>query len=122
MASLFIIKSIGINKHVTAIYVIFNIIILGLNYEDRFIKTIITKKIYIVKNLKAKMLIKINVINSKEINISITKKIIYVNFYEVDIFIFTKLYAKNLISRVIYVKSIIFISFYSTAVLPIYYI
>jgi len=94
----------------------------GLNHEGKSVKTIIIKEIYIVKNLKTKILIKLNVISLKKININITKKIIYVNFYNVDISILTKLYARNPVSRVIYIKSTVFIPLYSTAVLLIYHI
>lgn len=67
------------------------------------------------------MLIKINVIGLKK-NINMAKKTVYVSFYDVDIPIFTKLYARNLISRIIYIKSTVFIPFYSTAALLIYHI
>jgi len=122
MASPFTIKNIGINKHAITNYAILNIIILGLNHEDRPVKTVITKKIYIVEGLKAKMLIEINVISSKKKNINMAKKIVYVGFCDVDIPILTKPHARNPVSRIIYIKSTVFIPPYSTAALLIYHI
>jgi len=96
--------------------------ILGLNHEDRPIKAVIIKEIYIVEGLKAKMLIGINVMGPKKINISMAKKTVYVDFYDVNILILTKPHARNPVSRIIYIKSTVFIPPYSTAALPIYHI
>lgn len=122
MASPFTVKDIGTNKHATADYAILNIIIPGLNHEGRPVKTIITKKAHIVKGLKAKILIRINVMGPKEININMAKKTAHVGFYDVNIPILTKPHARNPVSRVIYIKSTVFIPFYSTAALPIHHI
>jgi len=122
MVSLFTVRDIGINKHVTTDYAILNIVMLGLNHEGRFVKAVITKEIYIVKGLKAKMLIEVDVIGPKKININMTKKTVYVGFCDIDVPVFTKSYARNLVSRIIYIKSTVFIPPYLTAALLIYHI
>jgi len=122
MALLFIIKGIGTDKHAIANYAILNIIMLGLNHEGKPVEAVITKEVYIVKGLKAKMLIKVNVMEPKEINISIIKKIVYLGFYNVDIPILIKPYVRNPVLRVIYVKFIIDIPLYLTVSLLVYYI
>jgi len=66
MASLFTVKSIGTDKYVIADYAILNIVILGLNYESKPVEAIIIKKVYIVKGLKVKILIKVNVMGLKK--------------------------------------------------------
>jgi len=68
------------------------------------------------------MLIKINVIKPPKKNINIIKKTIYLDFYNVDILIFIKPYARNSVLRIIYVKFTIDIPFYLIISLLIYHI
>lgn len=122
MALLFTVRGIGTDKHATADYAILNIIIPGLDHENKPVEAVITRKAYIVKGLKAKMLIGVNVMGPKKINISMTKKTAYLGFCNVDILIFTKPHARNPVSRVIHVKFTVDIPPYLTISLPVHHI
>ena len=71
-------RSIGFNKHSILDYALVFIYILGTNAFGNRVKTFITRKAYIVDNFKAKILIGINIIGLKSMNISIVKKEVYI--------------------------------------------
>ena len=53
-------------------------------------EALVLKKVYIVNNLKAKILIKVNVIKPENIRFFIKKKRTYVSTYNINILISTK--------------------------------
>ena len=57
------------------------------NKNGNFVKTIITKKIYLIDNLKVNMLINIDLIKSKKIDINIFNRTIYINSCEIIVFL-----------------------------------
>lgn len=82
MTSLLFIRGIGFNKYLTSNYALVFIYILNIDAFGNRIKTLITRKIYIVNNLKTKILISINIISLKFINIFIIKKKVYIGNYK----------------------------------------
>ena len=74
MASLIIVRGIGFNKYVIINYALINLYILRKDRDCNLTKALIIREVYIVKGLKAKMLIKINIIRFKKINILVNFK------------------------------------------------
>ena len=67
-------------------YVIFNMFIFGVN-DNGLIKVKIMWEVHVINNLKAKMLVSIDIIRFKKINIIILIKQVYIEFYKIIIFI-----------------------------------
>ena len=79
MKSLITIKDIESIKYSTDEYVILNFYISDLiNDQIEIIK--ITVKIHLVHNFKAKLLIEINILKLKKINISFFKQLLIINY------------------------------------------
>ena len=79
MKSLIIIRNIESIKYSTNKYVILNFYISDLiNNQIKIIE--ITVKIHLVHNLKAKLLIEINIFKSKKMNISFFKQLLTVDY------------------------------------------
>ena len=79
MKSLIIIKDIESIKYSTDEYVILNFYISDLiNNQIEIIK--ITVKIYLVHNLKTKLFIEINILESEKMNISFFKQLFIVDY------------------------------------------
>jgi len=74
MDLLLFVRGIEFNKHSTSNYVLISIYILNIDTFGNVVKVLITRKIYLINNLKAKILIKINTIGLKAMDISIIKK------------------------------------------------
>ena len=53
------------------------------NKNDKSIKTMIIKKIHLINNLKINMLLSIDFINSKKIDINIFNKIVHIDNCEI---------------------------------------
>ena len=78
------------------------------NRNGNLIKVLIIKKVYIVKDFKAKILIKINIIRPKKINILISFKELSVKSYKITLLV--KITPKEyIIKRVIYIRKSIII-------------
>ena len=75
-------RGIGFNKYSTLNYALVFIYILSINTFGNRIKAFITRKAYVVDNFKAKILIGINIIGPKSINIFVIKKKIYIKSYK----------------------------------------
>ena len=58
------------------------IYILGTDTFGNRVKAFITRKAYVIENFKAKILIGINIIGLKSINIFIVKKKVYIKSYK----------------------------------------
>ena len=78
-------RSIGFNKYSISNYVFVFIYIPGTNTFENRVKAFITRKAYIIDNFKTKILIEINIINLKSINIFIAKKKIYIKSYKTSL-------------------------------------
>ena len=112
-------RDIGIDKYTTAEYAIFDIYFPE-TYQSALVITYITRETYIVNNLKVKIFIKLNVCGLKKINIYISKKVLYIELYKVNVFILIKIRANNSICRIVYTKFNIIIPFNSTVAISIY--
>ena len=75
-------RGIGFNKYSISDYVLVFIYILGTNTFGNRVKAFITRKTYIIDNFKAKILIEINIIGLKSMNIFIAKKEVYIKSYK----------------------------------------
>jgi len=84
MASPLFVRGIGFNKYSTSNYALVFIYILNINAFDNRIKALITRKAYIVNNLKVKILIGINIMGLKSIDIFIIKKEVYIDSYKIS--------------------------------------
>ena len=85
-----------------------------------------TRETHIVNNLKIKIFIKINVCDLEKINIYISKKILHIKLYKINVFILFKTRANNPIRQIaifIYYKNIppLYVSIYPklTGIFPI---
>ena len=77
---LLFIRGIGFNKHSISNYALISIYILSIDAFGNAVKILIIKKAYLVNNLKALILISINIIGPKVINISVIKKVYIKNY------------------------------------------
>ena len=78
------IKKIDINKYIIFVYIILRIYLSG-RKNTKAVNIYITRKIYIIKGLKTKIFIGINIIRPEDININISRKKIYIGFYEITV-------------------------------------
>ena len=107
MAFLIIIRGIGFNKYATTNYALINLYILKKNRDCNLIKVLIIREVYIVKGFKVKILIRINIIRPKKINILVSFKELSVGSCKI-ISLIKITFKKYIIKRVIYIrKSII---------------
>ena len=104
------------------IYIILIIYFFDKNISGSKIYIYIIKEIYIVKDLKIKIFIKINILGLKLTNISVFKNNLYINLYEIDIFIIIKTRSINSIRYIIYAKLKLIIALNSLIIILIYYI
>ena len=107
-----------INKYIIYKIYLFN----EKNKNERIIIIKITlREIYLVNKLVADILLKNNILILKEINLLFSKEIVYIDSYNIDIFI--KVYLKEFfIRRVINLKEISIISLYLNVTIIIYYL
>ena len=63
-----------------------------------------------------------DIIGPEFIDIIISQNLLYIDLYEINVSIFVKTRSINSVRRVVYAKSGIIIPFYSTILIPIYYI
>ena len=78
MASPLSVRGIGFNKHSTSDYALVSIYIPGTNASGNRVKALITRKAHVVENLKAKMLIGMNIMGPESMDISVAKKEVYI--------------------------------------------
>ena len=104
-------------------YIIYKIYLSNEKNKDKYIIIIkITlKEIYLINKLVIDILLKNNILILKEINLLFLKKIVYINNYNINIFI--EVYLKeSLIRRVINFKEIFIILLYLSVIIIIYYL
>ena len=78
------------------------IYILGTNTSENRVKAFITRKVYIIDNFKAKILIGIDIMGLKSMNIFIAKKEIYIENYKISSPINIKIRGQS-IQRAVYI-------------------
>ena len=104
-------------------YIIYEIYLSNKKNKDERIVIIKTtsRKIYLVDELAVDMLLRNNILISKEVNLLFLKKIAYIDSYNINIFI--EIYLKEfLIRRVINLKKVFIIPSHSNATITIYYL
>ena len=82
----------------------------------------ITRETHIVEDLKTKIFIEINIFGPELIDISVSKNNLYINLYEVNIFIIIKTRSINSIRRIVYAKLKLVIAPNFSIIILIYYI
>ena len=108
MVFLIIVRGISFNKYVITNYALINLYILKKNRDGNFTKILITREVYIVKGLKIKILIKINIIRFKKINILISFKKLSIKSYKITSLV--KIIPKKyIIKKAIYIRKSIII-------------
>ena len=90
--------------------------------QSRIGYSLAARRAHIVEGLKAKMLIGVDIMGPKEIDISMAKKAAHVGSCNVDVPIQVHPHARNPVSRVVHVRSTVFIPPYSTAAIPIHHL
>ena len=104
-------------------YIIYRIYLFNKKSKNKrnIIIKIILREIYFIKKLVADILLRNDILISKEINFLFSKKIVYINNYNINILI--EVYLKeSLIKRVINLKEFFFISLYLNVIIIIYYL
>ena len=79
--SLLIIRDIESNKYIIAEYVNLNIYVLNRYLDSRLIKVLFKYIIFVINNLRVKMLIKINIFIFKDIDFVISTRTNYIDSY-----------------------------------------
>ena len=85
MITFIIIRSLDVQKHIINKYVIASIYFSNTNDKDRAVKTLIIKKIHLVNNFKANILIENDILNSKFIDVLTFKSSTYIKNCDVII-------------------------------------
>ena len=80
------VRDIGINHYSISEYILLDMYLLG-RYNDKEVRAKLTRKIYIVDNLKAKILLEIDIINLEKINIITSKNKVYIGLYDITVII-----------------------------------
>ena len=118
MITLISIRKLKTTKHMTNKYVI-----LSMYFEDiktnKFVKTIITRKIHLVKDFKTNLLIENDILNSKKIDISNFTKTTYIDHCEIIISIIIKTEIRSQ-TRSIHAFKTLIISFKSECLISIH--
>ena len=122
ITTLIIIRNIGTDKYIIFLYAIFIIYFPGKNINSFRIYIYITREIHIVKNLKIKIFIRINIFGLELIDIFVSKNNLYINLYEINIFIIIKTRSINSVRRIVYAKLELIIAPNSSIIISIYYI
>ena len=122
ITTLIIVRGIGINKYIIFLYVILIIYFSGKNASGSKVYIYIIREIYIIKNLKIKIFIEVDIFDLELINIFVFKSNLYIDLYEVDIFIIIKTRSINSVRRIVYAKLRLIIAPNSLIIILIYYI
>ena len=102
MAFSLLVRGIGFNKHSILNYVLVSIYIPGTDTSGNRVKTFITREAHVIDNFKAKILIGINIMGPKSINIFVAKKKVYIKSYKTSSPINIKARGQN-IQRAVYI-------------------
>ena len=104
-------------------YIIYKIYLFDDKNKNEYIVIIktISRKIYLIDKLVINILLKNNILILKEVNLLFSKKIAYINNYNINILIEVYL-KKSLIKRVINSKKFLIVSLYLNVIIIIYYL
>ena len=91
-------KRIDTNHYSINKYILFNLYFSN-KYNEKEIRAKITRKAYLVDNLKTKILFSTNIISPEKIDIIISRNKIYIRFYKIIIFINLRLKSRELIIK-----------------------
>ena len=90
------------------------------NKNGNFVKTIIIKKIHLIDNLKTNMLINIDLIESKKIDINIFNRTAYIDNYKIIVFLKIRI-SRTVVQTLVYARKIIIVFSRSKITISIYY-
>ena len=104
-------------------YIIYKIYLFDKKNKNKRIVIIKTtlRKIYLVNKLVINILLKNNILILKEINLLFSKKIAYIDNYNINILIEIHL-KESLIRRIINLKKVLIVSLYLNVIIIIYYL
>ena len=121
MTSLIFVRDVDSKKHFSNKYAIVFMYFFNVNKNDKSIKVMIIKKIHLIDNLKANMLLNIDFIDSKKIDINIFNKIAHIDSCEVIAFLKIRT-LKVVVQTSIYVTKTTYVSSRSKIFLSIHHI
>ena len=104
------VRDVNSKKHFSNKYVNVFMYFFEVNKNDKSIKIIIIKKIHLINNLKVNMLLNIDFINSKKIDINIFNKIVHIDNCKIIIFLKIRIF-KIIVQTSIYVTKTIYVFF-----------
>ena len=115
------VRDVDSKKHFSNKYVIIFMYFFEINKNDKSIKIIIIKKVHLINNLKINMLLNIDFINSKKIDINIFNKIVHIDNCEIIVFLKIRIF-KVIVQTSIHVTKITYVFFRSKIFLSIHHI
>ena len=121
MTSFIFVRDVDLKKHFSNKYAIIFMYFFEINKNDNSIKIIIIKKIYLINNLKVNMLLNIDFINSKKIDINIFNKIAHIDNCEIIAFLKVRTF-KIIVQTSIHVTKTIYVFSRSKIFLSIHHI
>ena len=121
MIVFFIVRDLDINKHQIRKYALIFIYIKGKNEKEKTIRACFHKEIHIIDDLKINMLIDNDIMKSKNINVSLNKRIAYIENCKMIVSIKIKSF-EILIIKSVHLRKITIISFHSKISMKIHYL
>ena len=91
-----IVRDLNAHKFNKNKYIFVTIYFLGKDFFDKFVQTNFRREIYLIDNFKKNMLLNIDIIKFKQIDVFIFFIIVYINSYNVIVFICLKIKAEAL--------------------------
>ena len=112
-----IIHDLKFNKHKTSKYVIFSFYVLN----EKIIAILASRKIHIINNLKINILINMNIMMSKQIDILTFQLKVKINNYNIIVFIEIRIKNRVIIYS-IHIKKFIIIFLYIQLIISIHFV
>lgn len=116
------IRGINSNRYITAEYINFEIHISDYRVDDRSIETLLKHIIFVVDDLRAKMLIDINILTSENIDLIIFTRSNYIESYDTLFSLIVTLLTRLLIKQDVLLNKFITISTYAQLNISVEYI
>ena len=114
------VRGVKADKHSSNKYIIVFMYFPNTNKNGNFVKAMIIKKIHLIDNLKVNMLININFIESKKIDINIFNRTAYIDNCDV-IAVLKVCISRIIVQTFVHARKIIIVSFRSKTTISIYY-
>ena len=92
------------------------------NKDEKSAECLITREVHLIDHLKAKMLIRVNIIEPEGINISVFKKTAYIDSCRVEVSITAQPHMMKPVYCVIHVKKFMIILLFSTTTIEIHHL